>query len=123
MSEVLILTRDMLGKIPLLDTGRGRICTHQPEDVLQDMFIRLGPTDVGVHRHKADESIEVIEGRVEVTYYTENRQVSTWLLMDPERVFYVRIPAGIWHSVKVPENAIVHEVTTGPYLKENTEWT
>ncbi len=106
---------------------RIRLCAHRdPSDDLHEMFIvHAAGTYVRPHLHVGKaESIHVVAGEAEVVYFDEGGRITggcrvgDWSSGD---TFYLRIPPRVYHCLVIrSENLVFHEVTSGPFRREDT---
>lgn len=88
------------------------------EDPVQRMLNAMEPgTQVPVHRHReASETMLLIRGRMKVTLYDGQGNVSQEVVVDPSAdVPGIHIDKGEWHGVEVLESSVMLEVKEGPY--------
>lgn len=106
---------------------RMRLCAHPgPDDLLHEMLI-VHPRAAYVPPHKhpgKSESFHVVDGRLTVFLFDESGAIVRTIPMgagDPDRAFYYRLSEPLYHTV-VPESDLVvfHEVTNGPFRREDT---
>lgn len=108
---------------------RARLCLHRDVNALVHEMIIVFHRDsyVRPHRHhNKSESFHVIRGHLGVILFGDNGRVERVITMSDSRqgqpAIY-RLNASRWHSVIVlSEWACIHEVTTGPYIPEQTEF-
>jgi cupin fold WbuC family metalloprotein len=116
-----------LDHIDLSPTKRARICMHkETNDRMQEMFIAFdGATYVrpSYHQNK-DESFHMIEGVGKYVFFDKNGVPNSDVRLgsyDSDLPFYCRIPGDVPHTLVVySNNAVAHEVGTGPFKKEDT---
>jgi cupin fold WbuC family metalloprotein len=108
---------------------RARLCLHHDHaDQVQEMVIAFRRDSyVRPHRHRGKtESFHVIEGELEVVFFDDGGRVTRRLRMGPPgsgRPFLYRLSSSLWHSVlPLSEFVIIHETTTGPFVKGETEF-
>ncbi|GJL53176.1 MAG: hypothetical protein NPIRA02_03080 [Nitrospirales bacterium] len=107
---------------------RARICLHRDHyEKVQEMVIAFcRDSYVRPHRHAGkSESFHMIEGELLLVLFSECGQVTRRTRLSPgecDGTFLCRLPGDVWHSV-IPLSTfvIVHETTTGPFLKDTTE--
>lgn len=106
---------------------RARICTHRDTiDKLHEMFIVLSNgTYIRPHKHLNEaESMHIIEGVVDIILFDEKGNITEVIKMgdySSGKIFYYRIDKPIYHAQIIHSDyLIVHEVTTGPFNKEET---
>lgn len=126
---IFVVTDTMLGELkaraknaPLL---RARICLHSDvEHPVQEMVIAFyKDTYVRPHRHiGASESFHVMEGEIDVIFFDEVGKLTDRVrLGGPETnsPSLYRLSEAKWHSLVVAtEYAIVHEVSKGPFRRD-----
>lgn len=108
---------------------RARLCLHLSyNDTLQEMVIVFcRGSYIRPHRHvNKSESFHVIEGELAVVFFDDEGQVTRRIQLGPlgsGRTFLYRLSSSLWHTV-VPfsEFVTIHETTTGPFIKEETEF-
>ncbi|MEK0192464.1 WbuC family cupin fold metalloprotein [Microcoleus anatoxicus] len=108
---------------------RSRICLHQDHsDQVQEMVIAFCKDSyIRPHRHlKKSESFHVIEGSLIVVFFDDNGEITRRVEMSSQgsrQTFIYRLSSSLWHTV-VPrsEFVILHETTTGPFIKGDTEF-
>jgi cupin fold WbuC family metalloprotein len=119
---------DLVARVPAAPRGRVRICAHQTDDAaLHEMIIAMaGGRYIRPHRHRGKaESFHLIRGEVDIVFFDEDGAIATVLPMTdrPGGLFYYRIADAIYHTLVVRSAAAVyHEVTTGPFKREDTEF-
>lgn len=107
---------------------RARLCLHHDQsDKVHEMVIAFcRDSYVRPHRHiNKSESFHVIEGRLAVVFFDDEGHVTRRLTMgasgNAEACLY-RLSKNAWHAVvTLSEFAIIHETTSGPFLREETE--
>ena len=106
---------------------RARICTHpRQESIVQEMLIAFRRDSyVRPHLHKnKSESFHVIRGELDVIFFDNAGQVVNRVplgIYHSGYPFYFRAEVERWHTVLIKsEYALVHEITVGPYLPEET---
>lgn len=109
-----------------LDVRRSRLCAHaSPDDDLHEMLIALHRDGyVRPHRHHGKpESALLIEGSMDVVFFSAEGRVERVLRMDREGVAYYRLTEPLYHTMLVRSATVVfHEVTRGPFRPEETEY-
>jgi len=103
-----------------------RYCAHPGiNDPIHEMIIthRID-TIVPIHRHLGkSESFHWIEGLADVMLYADGGKLIETIPMGPVdsgRVFYYRLNAEIYHTLKILSPVVVfHEVTNGPWHRED----
>jgi len=79
------------------------------------------------HRHRnKTESFHVIEGNLLIVFFDDQGKVQRRIKMGPNRdgqTFLYRLSSSLWHTVvPLSEFVIIHETTTGPFIKDETEF-
>jgi len=107
---------------------RARICAHKSnEQSLHEMMIAIcSDSYIHPHRHLGkSESFHVVEGEVDVVVMTDDGDIKEIVeLGDPSsgRNFYYRLSNADFHTLIIwTDMLVVHEVTNGPFLPEETE--
>lgn len=107
---------------------RARICLHpETSDVLHEMIIALcQDTYVAPHRHRRKtESFHLLAGEIDVLLFDDQGKLAARHALSAENPALprvLRLQQPVWHTVLVrTEWAIVHEVTNGPFRKEDSE--
>ena len=105
---------------------RSRINFHNQNDKVHEMIIcLLKNTKVAVHRHiNKSESFNVIEGKLGVILFHEDtNRIKEKIVLDSEECQrYYRLNASIYHLVvPISEYVILHETTSGPFVKGDAE--
>lgn len=74
-------------------------------------------TKFQIHRHQnTSASTFVIRGRVDVLFWSDNKEIIARYKLDPKNgVYGVNIPKNTWHSLDVLEPSVIFEVKDGPY--------
>jgi cupin fold WbuC family metalloprotein len=130
--EIIEIGKEQLGLIkqaairdPL---KRARLCLHHNHsDKVQEMVIAFcRDSYVRPHRHlNKSESFHVIEGDLAVVFFNNEGNVINRIKMSPcgnGQTFLYRLSSSLWHMViPLSEFVVIHETTTGPFLKEETE--
>jgi cupin fold WbuC family metalloprotein len=108
---------------------RARLCLHHDHsDQVQEMVIAFDRgTYVRPHRHRGKtESFHVIEGELEVVFFDDGGRVTRRVRMGPRdsgHAFLYRLSSSLWHSVvPLSDFVVIHETTTGPFVKGETEF-
>jgi cupin fold WbuC family metalloprotein len=106
---------------------RMRLCAHKnPNEKLQEMFIvHTKDTYVRPHKHtQKEESLHVLEGEADLLIFNEKGTVTEVFRLGDYgsgHLFYYRIPAGVYHSLRIQsEFFIFHESTTGPFIRSES---
>lgn len=107
--------------------SRSRFCLHtNSEATVHEMMIYLRQDSyVRPHKHIAkSESFHVIEGALDVILFADDGTVLDHISLaagDAAASFYYRLDTAIFHTVRVlTPYAIFHEVTNGPFRREET---
>lgn len=106
---------------------RARYCLHRStNDSVQEMVIafRRG-SYVRPHRHRQkSESFHLMEGRLVVLFFNDEGEFIHQIKMEhPGGVLVFRNETSLWHTViLLTEFAVVHEIATGPFVKEESEF-
>jgi cupin fold WbuC family metalloprotein len=106
---------------------RARICAHKSnQDALHEMVIAIA-ADSYIHPHRhlgKSESFHIVEGEVDIVVFDEVGAVVDIIDMGAAgsaRKFYYRLSESAFHTLLIRTDfLVVHEVTNGPFLKENT---
>lgn len=112
---------------------RARLCCHAgPEDKLQEMFIALAKgVDIEESMHlRKDESLTVISGSGIYQFPNEDGTLRDSLSLASfdqkaslDSNFFARINRYVPHKILVcSEILLIHEATTGPFLKTDTDY-
>lgn len=117
----------LLARLPAAPRGRVRICAHASDDApLHEMIIALaGGRYIRPHRHRGKaESFHLIQGTVDIVFFDEAGAITAVLPMtDAAGLGYYRIDHDAYHTLVVRTAAAVyHEVTTGPFRRQDTEF-
>ena len=111
---------------------RGRLCCHKStEDAVQEMVIfHPKGTYVPAHKHhNREESIHIIEGELDLITFDNTGSIKSILRMGEYLSgyeFYSRIPASVYHAQVFVRDTIFHEVSKGPFVKQDNviaSWT
>lgn len=107
---------------------RARLCLHDgPDDPLHEMIIALcRDSYVAPHRHqRKTESFHMLAGEVDVVVFDDDGlpiASHTLSAENPDIPRVMRLQKSVWHSVLMrTEYAVIHEVTNGPFRKQDTE--
>lgn len=119
---------DELKKLASLNPRkRIRLCMHHsPQTLLQEMFIvHERHCYVRPHKHlKKIESIKIIEGEVDVVTFDDGGNVINVISMGDitsGKIFYFRLNQSEYHTFIIRSDVLVfHEITTGPFLRDET---
>lgn len=106
---------------------RTRICAHPgPQEKLHEMFIALSRGTYlrpSLHIGK-EESLHVLEGAGDYVFFDQKGAIEKVVRLKPYGSggsFYLRTPPNVWHALVVcSEVLMIHEITTGPFRKEDT---
>lgn len=108
---------------------RARLCAHRAtSDPLHEMLIALDHDSyVRPHRHVGKtESLHVIEGLADLVIFDEEGAIVEVVPVGgygTDRVFYYRLNAPLFHTLRVRSDALtVHETTNGPFDPADTEF-
>ncbi len=106
---------------------RMRLCAHdRVENPLHEMFIvHERDTYVRPHAHRGKaESMFVVEGSTDVVVFESDGVIRETLRLGEYReggLFYYRIAPELFHMLLIRSEVLVfHEVTTGPFRREDT---
>lgn len=106
---------------------RIRVCTHpDTNDRLHEMLIvHTHGTYVRPHKHlNKSESVHIIEGEVDVVFLDESGAVTDVVRLgdfQSGREFYCRANWPLYHTLLVTSEFLVfHEITNGPFRREET---
>jgi glucose-6-phosphate isomerase len=107
---------------------RARLCLHRThDDQVQEMVIAFcRGTYNPPHRHQnKSESFHVIEGELLIIFFDDRGKVTRRIKLGPpnaESTFLYRLSSDLWHTVvPLSEFVIIHETTTGPFVRGATE--
>ena len=123
---------DQLEKMArIIPRRRIRLCSHKnSNDILHEMFI-YHPKNTYVRPHKhlgKDESFHLIYGEVDCIIFDDDGKITKVLPIgeySSMKIFYYRIPSGTYHTQIFRKDTFFHEVTMGPFKREDTvfpEW-
>ena len=105
---------------------RIRLCAHHnANDVIHEMII-YHPRDTYVPPHKhlnKDESFHLISGEIDCIIFNNKGIVTKTFPMaelSSGNTFYYRIPSGTFHTQIFKRDTFFHEVTKGPFNREDT---
>jgi cupin fold WbuC family metalloprotein len=108
---------------------RIRICSHKDTgDPVHEMFIvHTWDTYVRPHKHLGKaESFSILEGLVDLVLFHDDGEIRQVIRMGaPESglAFYYRLSDPIFHTLLIRSEFLVfHEVTQGPFQREQTEF-
>ena len=105
---------------------RARYCTHSStEDDVHEMVIyHKEGTYIRPHKHIGKpESFFLIDGEVDVVIFDEEGNPIKFLNLGGYKCgkpFYYRLPESIYHTQIFKSNTLFHEVTKGPFEKNDT---
>jgi len=106
---------------------RCRLCTHRDvNDKIHEMIIvHTRDTYVRPHKHTGKvEAFHLIEGLVDVLLFDEQGKIKQVIQMGPYgsgKTFYYKIDQADYHTLLIKSDIVVfHEITTGPFRKEET---
>lgn len=115
--------------LPTTARRRIRLCCHRNNlEPLHEMFVLYtNATMVQPNKHIAkDETFHILEGEADFVFYSDAGDVTEIIPLGPKesgRKFFVRVPAGVYHTVVMTsELLVIHESTPGPYIREETVW-
>lgn len=94
---------------------------HQLEDRVQRMLNALEPdTYVRPHRHIDPPKVEmfvILRGKSAVLIFDDDGNLESTIILSPQDICAVDIPAGHWHSlIALESGTIVMEAKDGPYI-------
>ena len=106
---------------------RARICTHKTkDDALHEMLIAISANSY-IHPHKhlgKSESFHIVDGIVDVVVFDDFGEIVEIIELGDARSgrnFYYRLSESAFHTLLIRTDfLVVHEVTNGPFLRENT---
>ena len=105
---------------------RIRICSHQTaKDEIHEMII-YHPKGTYVQPHKhigKDESFHLISGKIDCVIFDSQSNVKKVFPMgdySSGKTFYYRIPANTYHTQIFKKDTFFHEVTKGPFDRNDT---
>ena len=106
---------------------RARICAHRSTaENLHEMLIAIS-ADSYIHPHKhlsKVESFHIVEGTVDVVIFDDAGDITEVIELGDAstgRNFYYRLSDGRFHTLVIRGGfLVVHEVTNGPFRKEDT---
>lgn len=106
---------------------RARICTHQSTDdtVHEMLIVHTKGNYIRPHKHnKKSESWHIIKGSADVVLFDETGNVNEIISVgdnSSSNKFYYRTNSPIYHSMLIrSQHFVFHEVTSGPYNKNDT---
>lgn len=94
---------------------------HQLEDRVQRMLNALEPdTYVRPHRHIDPPKVEmfvILRGKSAVLIFDDEGRLENTIILSPQEICVVDIPAGHWHSlIALETGTVVMEAKDGPYI-------
>ena len=112
------------------DLRRCRLCGHKSDqDELHEMIIAMQKDSlIQPHKHKGKiESYHMIEGEMDIVLFSEKGEIEEVVKMSStisdERSIYYRLNCDQYHTLVLhSEMCVFHEVTKGPFLKEDTQY-
>lgn len=111
-----------------VERKRARICAHISNDQpLHEMMIALcNDSYIHPHRHLGkSESFHIVEGMVDVVVMNDDGSVKEVVKLGDHstgRNFYYRLSNAFFHTLIIhTAMLVVHEVTNGPFVQEQTE--
>lgn len=107
--------------------GRARICAHKSnEDALHEMLIAISSQSyIHPHKHIAkSESFHIVEGSVDVIIFDDVGDITNIIKLGAPgsgRRYFYRLSEASFHTMIIHSDIlVVHEVTNGPFDKEQT---
>ncbi len=98
---------------------------HQSLDEKCHRFLNaLEPgTEIAVHHHPTkDETFVVLRGKVRVSIYNDNGEITDTCILSQENGTYgVNIPKDTWHGVECLEPAVLLECKEGPFVEHEID--
>jgi len=108
---------------------RARLCAHESaHEPLHEMLIVVDRDSyIRPHRHPGKtESIHVIEGTADLVIFDDDGTIADVVSIGDyasDRVFYFRLNAPVFHTLRVRSDKLtVHETTNGPFNPADTEF-
>ncbi len=107
---------------------RCRILLHPGTDAkLHSMCVGYkAGTYIRPNRHRGkDESVTVLKGQCAVTFFDDKGRGKFVVSLSDrsvDSIYYLRIPAGVWHTLAVEQDGILLESTPGPLDPVDTEY-
>lgn len=106
---------------------RARICAHKTnDDALHEMLIAISAKSY-IHPHKhlgKSESFHIVDGLVDVVVFDDQGEITEIIELGDARSgrnFYYRLSESAFHTLLIRTDfLVVHEVTSGPFLREKT---
>jgi cupin fold WbuC family metalloprotein len=118
---------ELYGRAAGAKLGRARIRMHpDTDDPLHEMLIALTRSSyVRPHKHPGkSESFHVVAGRLDVVLFDDEGRIEEIVRMGDHGsglAFYYRLNRPMFHTVVVrSDEALVHEVTNGPFRSADT---
>lgn len=76
-------------------------------------------TVVDIHHHQVDEMLIVLQGKVKVMLFDDDKNIiDEKILCTAVGVYGVQMPAHVWHTVECLEpHTVLFEVKEGPFIK------
>jgi cupin fold WbuC family metalloprotein len=109
--------------------GRARLCLHRsPDDAVHEMIIAVtNELAFRPHRHPGkSESFHMIEGIIDLVVFADDGKPEHAIRMSGPSggyAFQHRMSEAKWHSFLVrTEFAVFHEITCGPFRKDDAEF-
>ena len=109
------------------DLTQSRVCLHSSDESLLQVMIIFHSKHHVVPRHQhfdKDEVIVIIQGSILITLYDNEGQESGSTLLSVKEALdsntICLIPKGCVHHVKMNEDSVFLEVSTGPFNPEQT---
>ncbi len=106
---------------------RARICAHKSNgDLLHEMLIAISSKSyIHPHKHIAkSESFHIVEGSVDVIIFDDDGNITNIIKLGAPgsgRSYFYRLSKARFHTMIINSNIlVVHEVTNGPFDKEQT---
>ncbi len=80
-------------------------------------------TKIAVHHHPTkDETFVILKGKVSVTIYNDDGEVTqTCIISQEEGNYGVNIPKNTWHGVECLEPSILLECKEGPFVEHEVD--
>ena len=94
------------------------------EDKCHRFLNALEPgTLIPVHHHPTkDETFVILKGKVRVTIYNDDGEVTqTCVVCQEEGIYGVNIPKNTWHGVECLEPSILLECKEGPFVEHEVD--
>ena len=106
---------------------RARICAHPSnQDRLHEMLIAISADSyIRPHKHLGkSESFHIVDGVVDVVFFNDDGEIVDVVELGDARTgrnFFYRLSDSVFHTLLIrTELLIVHEVTNGPFVREET---